>query len=266
MNYGLNLQKENVESSYKDWKMGAMSKRCLAEIPIQSRKNFLPYGEVQRGREDFMACASIAPINLLETKFNWLIQNNKISTEDIGWLQRKGYIVDGKVIFSDRYTAIMSGTTREGNSLKAPLHAIHKYGLIPRSMLPTKNTMTFEDYHNKSNITLRMKALGKEFKARFKINYEKVYNFSNVDDMLNVAGYAWTQPTDGVYGRVEYPPNHVFMRIQPQHEIYDSYVDSVDGDFIKSLVHNYNFFQYGYRVIVSKGKGLTLWDYIRLWI
>lgn len=181
----------------------------------------------------------------------------KISSENKKWLLDNGYIgKDGRVTFSDRFISILSGTTREGNSLKAPLQAIENYGLIPKSMLPANSSMNFDQFHDKSKITQEMLNLGQEFKKRFPINYEKVYEVHYSDlyegDMIIQAGYAWPQPVNGVYPRVEYDPNHVWMGIcKPLHTIFDNYIDNVDGDFIKKLAPDYNMLDYGYRVFIS---------------
>mgnify|MGYP001580655741 FL=1 len=76
-NYGLNLSKEKAEQSDADWKFGSIQS-CLALIHEEERFDYLPKGELQKGVEDFMDCATRGPLNILETKFNWLIQNKKL--------------------------------------------------------------------------------------------------------------------------------------------------------------------------------------------
>lgn len=263
-NYGFNLELEKLHRSDNDWTFGAFSTPCIALIPEIKRLEYLPKGEVQRGAEDTMDCATRGPINILETKFNWLYKNNLITPENKLWLEKNGYIQNGNVEFSDAFIAIKSGTTREGNSLKAPLQAIENNGLIPKSMLPLLNTMTFDEYHDPHRITDVMDSLGQDFKKRFPINYELVYSIHYKElyesDMLVQAGYAWSQPINGEYPRVDYPFNHVWIGVvKPLHTIFDNYIDPVDGDFIKKLAPDYAMLDYGYRLfITSENKVINL--------
>lgn len=274
MNYGLNWSLEKQQQSDKDWIFGATSTKCLATIPPSLRWAYLPVGEVQRGAEDMMDCASRAPLNILETKFNFLIANKLISPDNIKWLKDKGYIgLQDSIEFSDAFVAINSGTTRQGNSLKAPLEAIRTQGLIPKSMLPLEKWMTWEDYHNPERITPAMVKLGMDFASRFRINYEKVYetNFENIlkTDLLDCAGYAWPEPVEGEYPRTTLDPNHAFMVFNnPRYNIFDNYLDTVDGDFIKKLTTDYDLMDYGYRVFISKEvpsppKRNWLWELLK---
>ena len=255
-NYGLNLKLELEQQSDADWKFGSISED-LAQIPEEERINYLPKDELQKGLEETFACASYSPLNLLEMKFNYLLRNKKLSFENQMWLNEKGYIENGKVNFSDRYTAVKSGTTEEGNSLIAPLNSIRKDGIIPESLLPKTDDMTFAQFHNKEAITGVMEMLGKDFASRFFINYEKVlskdYPKALKKDMIGVAGYAWPEPIGGEYPRVEAQPNHAFMLLKtPPYFIYDSYPDTYDGDFIKKLASDYSFLSYGYRLSVNQ--------------
>ena len=255
-NYGLDLAKEKLEQSTDDWKFGAIGED-LAIIPENERMKYLPIGEVQKGQDDLMDCASRGPLNILETKFNFLLKNKKLSFENEMWLKEKGYITNDGVEFSDAYIAILSGTTRQGNSLKAPLEAIRKNGLIPKSVLPLKSDMTWEQYHDPNRIMPLMKMLGEDFMSRFHINYEKVFEKSYPKliktCMLNVAGFAWPEPINGEYQSVNQVANHCFIVVRsPLYLIFDNYPDSFDGDFIKKLANDYDLLDYGYRLSVNQ--------------
>lgn len=164
-NHGLNMEMEMTHRSEKDWMFGALSQPCIASIPSGEREKYLPKGEVQRGSTDTMDCTTRAPINALETKFNYLVRNKKLSPANYEWLIKNGYITpSGDVEFSDAYISINAGTTKAGNSLIAPLEAIRTCGLIPKKILPLLPTMSFEEYHDQSRITAYMIDLGKEFK------------------------------------------------------------------------------------------------------
>lgn len=262
-NYGLNLEKERADQSEQDWIFGAVSPKCIGEIPQIFRAKYLPVGEIQRGVEDTMDCASRAPVNIYAAKFTFLYRTKKLSPQNMKWLETNGYVTEAQTIdFSDAFVAINSGTTREGNSLKAPLDAIRKQGLIPKHMLPLLPTMTFDEYHNPSRITNAMRKLGNEFLARFTLNYERVeaQNYGNLleRDFADVAGHAWPNPVKGEYPRTSRPINHAFVIYKiPKFYAFDNYIDPVDGDFIKKLSSDYLFLDYGYRVIISSEREVS---------
>ena len=190
---------------------------------------------------------------------------NKFSETNIKWLQDNGYVTEeGRVDFSDRFIAILSKTSRRGNSLKAPCHAIHEHGLIPKPMLPASKDMTWDEYHDPKCITSKMKRLGKEFAKRFNINYEKVYesDFPLLlkKDILDVGGYAWPNPINGEYPRVDYRPNHAFIIYKPQYYAFDNYI--VDRSFTKKLAPDYDFLDYAYRIFISKEKQVIQEDWL----
>lgn len=257
-NNGLNLELEKLHRSQEDWVFGALSKDCIADIPESDRDLYLPEGERQNIGEEKMDCATRGPINILETKFSWLYANHLIKEENRKWLRERGYVnAKGKIEFSDRFIAVLSGTDPAlgGNSLKAPIDAIHTYGLIPKSMLPQCESQA--EYYDKSKITPLMMSLGEESKSRFPINYEIVYDihFKELlkDDMIDVAGHAWVPPVDGEYKRVENPPNHCFIIYKtPAYYAFDNYIDVADGDYVKKLAPDYDMLDYGYRLIVSE--------------
>lgn len=257
MTYGLDLKREKEEVAETDWVFGSTSPWCLAMIAEDKREQYLPAGEKQRGKDDFMDCASRSPINILETKFNYLLNRSLMSKENRTWLAENGYVTESGVEFSDRFIAINSKTTRQGNSLKAPLEAIRKHGLIPKHKLPALSTMLWSDYHNETKITKQMRELGQEFRKRFVINYERVYEpeFSTLlgHDMLDVAGYGWPKPVNGTYPRVNYKPNHAFMAIKNAFFVFDNYLDT-DNDWIKHLARDYNFLDYGYRIFIAEER------------
>lgn len=252
--YGLDWKKELEEQSHEDWIFSSISDKCLASIPVKDRQHYLPAGERQNIGSEKSDCATRAPLNILEAKFNYLVDNEIISVDNVKWLQDNGYFNNGKIEFSDRFVAINSGTTRAGNSLKAPLEAIRKQGLIPKSMFPQVDD--FDEYYDRRNKTKKMDRLGEEFEKRFPINYEKVYesDFPLLlkKDMLDVGGYAWPRPINGEYPRVSYRPNHAFIIYKPQYYAFDNYI--ADGSFTKKLAPDYDFLDYAYRVYISKEK------------
>lgn len=160
----------------------------------------------------------------------------------------------GRIAFSDRAIAILSNTTRQGNSLKAPLDAIRKNGLIPKKLLP--QVESFDEYYNPASITETMKKIGQEFLKRFVINYEIVYrkDFKKVaqDDGFITGLYAWPEPTDGYYPAVHnFTPNHAIDIWKPEYFAFDNYEES-PNDFIKQLSPFYEFLDYGYVIKINR--------------
>lgn len=257
-NYGFNIELERLHAEDTDWLFGAASQPCRALIPAEKRLKYLPVGEVQRGTEDFQDCATRSPLNILELKFNYLLGEGLLTKAEIDWLTKKKYLNKGRITFSNRFNAMLSGTTRFGNSLKAPVDSVHRYGLIPEVMLPQSDTMSWNEYHDTTKITTEMTALGKEFLKYFPINYEKVYLADYPDiikqDEIGVAGYAWPWPNDdGTYpAQPGKPFNHAYAYVlEPAFVIYDNYIDQHDGDFIKKLAPDYILMEYGYRVYIG---------------
>ena len=259
MNFGLDLEKETLSHSNEDYIFGASSPVCIASVPENKREENLPIGEVQKAKEDTMDCATRSAINILETKFNYLLNEGLLTEPELQFLVENGYYTDGGIEFSDAFIAIKSGTTRSGNSLKAPLQAINDYGLVPKVLMPLEPTMTWSEYHNPSRITTEIGNLGKQFNEIFTIRYERVPldDFDTVlkTDMLDTAGYAWSQPdTNGVYPATENVPNHAFMTHALKYFAFDYYRDSFDGDFIKHLASDFSFLGYGYRLYITRNE------------
>lgn len=260
VSYGLDEQREMMEQDGTEYILGASSPKCITDgmyqLPFEEQKTYYPEGEVQRSDiEDMQDCVARAFTNEAEKKLNWYVYNG-MDALDLNFLIKEGYTteVGGKVRIrlSDAFPAILSNTTRTGNSMKAPAHAVHKYGMVPKSLMPLVGDMTWEDYHNPARITDEIKELGEEFKKRFPMDYDKVYDLS-VKESIVVGGYAWPHTKDGVYQRTENRANHCYVRAWPEHEAFDNYIDSVDGDFFKKLAPDYKFLPYAYRLIMSKG-------------
>jgi hypothetical protein len=59
-------------------------------------------------------------------------------------------------------------------------------------------------------------------------------------------------PINDIFPPSDNPPNHVWMNWNlPKYTAFDNYIDQVDGDYIKRLSTDFNFFDYGYRIIIS---------------
>jgi hypothetical protein len=272
--YGLNLQKEFFDKLDTDWELGGISdlKPCVAEIPEPVRNLYLPKGELQNIGEEKMDCASRSVTNILEAKLTYLYRNNLLPKEHNDFLMSNGYVnlFNNAVELSDAYTAILSGTTRSGNSLKAPCDSVHRDGFIPKSLLPQGST--WDEHHDPQRITPAMKRLGKKAAELFTVNYERVFQKDYVEvlkrDMLDVGAFAWPDPENGEYPRIQAPFNHAFILFQtPPYYAFDNYYDVVDNDFIKKLRPDYLFMDYAYRIYISTlaAPRFSLWGMIRYW-
>jgi len=240
--------KERAEQRGDEWQFGAI-KTDLALVPLSQRMLYTPVGVIQRNNiMDTFGCASRSPVAILNSKFTYYYHNG-MHPELKRWLFENGYVKDGRVVFDETFIEILSGTAPNGNSLKAPLEAIRKYGLIPE-MLPLEDDMTWEQYMDESRITEAMYELGREFKKRFTINYEQVHvrEFLHAldEDHLDVAGHGWPKPVNGVYPRTSNPYNHAFDAATPLIDAIDSY-----PPFTKRLAPDYSFFDWGYSLSVT---------------
>lgn len=254
INYGIDWDKELAEQTEEDHIFGSFSKRNIVQIKQEEREGYFSPGELQNKGEEKMDCATRSGENIGENTLNFLLLNDKLSASNIKFIEQ--YIVDDRVVLSDAFNATLSGTTRQGNSLKAPLHSIHKQGIIPKAILP--QALTFNEHHDRNRITDSMIKLGEESVRRFPFFYERVeeknYDTAILEDMLDSAGYAWPDEVDGVFHGVDYQPNHAFVRVRKEKTInraFDNYIDS-DGDFFKNLAEDYKFMPYAYRLYLPQ--------------
>ncbi len=256
MNRGIDLVREQLElRGDEELYLGSASPICIYSVPLEDRTRYLPDGERQDIGDEKQGCVSRGYCNIAETKFTYAYQNNLITPENKLWLETNGYVVDGKIAFSDAYIEILSGTTKQGNSLKAPAHAIHTYGLVPKKLLP--QLKKWDDHYNPKRITPTLKTLGEEFARRFHIRYSQVRTNDFEDllktDMANIAVAAWPTPINGEYPRnTSLSMNHAVMAYGlPKTYIFDNYEEQ-KGDFIKKLASDFLIYEYGYRIYVSK--------------
>ena len=255
-NRGINWSKELAERSDKDYKhLKGVSPISIFVIPKDLREKYLSKGERQNIGEEKMDCVSRAVCNNEENELNYAYDNNLLTDENRDFLETNGYIQDKRVVLSDVWVGLGSGTTKEGNSLKAPIDFARKNGMLPKKLLPQLES--WDDNYNPARITEEMKRLANEFKERFPIGYEQVseLQFSMNDDGMVVALYAWTPPVNGVYQRNDFDPNHSVYKFTKivNHKIEDNYEENPD-DFIKELAPDFNFMDYGYRLYFISQK------------
>lgn len=134
-------------------------------------RDYLPAEEKQHNFSfDTMSCTTFSALNVIETLVNFLIAQKKL---DDTKLKELGCIKNGKAEFSDRFTAIMSGTMRNGNYFQSVMDSVRRDGLLPEADLPFGGN-TWDEYHDKTKITEAMKAKALKIKDILDFAYEWV--------------------------------------------------------------------------------------------
>lgn len=243
-------QREIDEQRGDEYAFGSVQKD-LAQVPVTDRIKYSPDGVLQFNNVmDTFGCASRGPLNILETKLNYLYATTMLP-ELRDWFNEQGYRRFGKFVLSDNFLEIVSGTRPTGNSLKAPVDALYRYGAIPGHMLSLEADMTWEQYMNPTRVTEAHKALGKEFLKRIGLAYEQVKaeDFLNAldVDMIDVAGNAWPVPVNGIYPKNDGRITHAFVGANPEIDVLDTYIP-----FVKRLAKDYIFFPWGYTISIVR--------------
>lgn len=136
----------------------------LTEIrPDGQWDEFLPVYECQeRGRFDSMNCSNYGTLNCFETLYKCL------SGEELNW--------------SERYTGVMTGTTRRGNDPHKVAEVIRKEcGLIPESELPfSENIDAWHEYYFPNPMTGKFLDMGRSFLQSFALGHEWVFTGGSV--------------------------------------------------------------------------------------
>lgn len=261
-NYGVNLKREYQDRQITDWKegelttLGAKIPKCIVDeatglvtasfawaLPVngiykrvkaginhcwcfwqEKWAKYFPAGQIQNNGGEKMDCVTRGFNNEIEKKLNYALDKKILSVGLLEFFHNYGFFHEGKIRLSNRIPAMGSNTTVNGNSLKAPIQWIHKYGIFPQSILPEDMPMTFNQYHDKSKITQDILAIGQESKKYLTINYTIVKGVRNYPKYSN--NFKW--------------------------KIFDNYIDTFDGDFVKQLAPNYIIMNYGYKIIINE--------------
>lgn len=200
---------------------------------------------------DTLACVSFSALNCVETEFNALIRMGLLSPDDYAWLKEKGYIINGMFNCSDRFTAKMSGTTKNGNDAWAVGNSIHNDGVVPEAVWPTPPAPFDWDtyYADPSEEAIN---LGQDFKKRFNIGYEAVYapRWAEAQQQgpLQVFVHAWGQKLADTYIRTTAGINHAVMLYDnEEHLIYDHY-----DPYKKRLANDFIYYDFAFLYTIKK--------------
>jgi len=137
--------------------------------------NFSSIDERQStSKYDTMSCTTFSALNSIEMQINWLIENNKLSSEIIDRLKELGFFDSkGKFDCSDWFTAVMSGTTTNGNDFGSVWDSIRKHGLLPQGDGHNPDDFrSTEDWLDPTRVTTEQKETALKFLEIFEVKYE----------------------------------------------------------------------------------------------
>lgn len=157
------------------------------EVPSGDHSTWFSGDEKQRFPNfDTMACVTFSALNEVENRINRMSEQGLLSEKHLEFLKsyRK---TDGKVHFSKRFTAKMSGTTIDGNYLQVVGDSIRNDGLVPETDWPANDSMTREEYY--TNIPPSLIAKGREWKQWFETMYEWVLLMGDGKDRVATLKY-----------------------------------------------------------------------------
>jgi hypothetical protein len=166
--------KINISARESDMVYGVGGNLPPVNLPSGDWTPYIPSFEPQRFIYDTDECSQLGGvINPLEMYFNWLKATNQIPPAFMAFLIANKYFdTNGSFSFSERFTAILDGTSINGNTPQNGWRCVQKYWLIPRSMLnwtvddgaqyPNQALMD-TSYYNPAVITQEMIDLGQKF-------------------------------------------------------------------------------------------------------
>jgi len=239
MNYGLDLKKQQAEQELPE-------KHLMGGIELWPEIN--PTGdwtdvwnainpETQFGaRLETMGCTGYGTANILE----------------MIWLKQYGL----KINLSDRFINKMSGTTRSGNSVDAPIDTIRKYGFLYEEEWPwDRETFEWDEYY--AEIPQKLIDLAKTRLNDWDFAHQYITNKSDIPSALRTSPlgttvYAWDRDEKGLYTDNGKNPNHWtvgLLKLDVRYnEAGDSYPEDFNcGDspqqpeFVKNLRKDFNF-------------------------
>lgn len=163
--------------------------------------------------------------------------------------------IDGN--YSERFTAILSGTHTKGNDPRRVAKAVKKYGLIKEEILPFSE----ENYYDEKAINDDLLSLGKEWASKNQFDYKTEISWWTLGDEkkilmkalenspVGISVFGWSKNDKGLYTRpTMFQDNHfvaLFDYVPEQYwVVFDSYEQSV-----KLLDWNYPFtYAYSYSI------------------
>lgn len=154
-------------------------------LPKADWFNFSPTGEKQyTAKYDTMSCTTFSALNSIEMQVNWLIANNKLSQEVIDLIEDLGFFdSNGKFNCSDWFTAVMSGTSKQGNDFGSVWDSIRNHGILPQADgYKPSDFNSIDEWLDRTRVTTEQKAKALKILEVLDIKYEFIlYGVSNPD-------------------------------------------------------------------------------------
>lgn len=176
-------------------------------LTVPDWRPFVPtYEDQTRPQFDSVSCVTYSGLNAIEAQLNRLLELNLIPAAALEFVKNNGYLdVMGKFNFSDRFSAILDGTTPNGNYMSNAPDSFRNDGLIPETMLPFPEDIAalgklgdgsaIKKYLDINVITPAMRALGAQWKQFFDIKYENVwYGYNGTPDLSIIRKYLLQSP------------------------------------------------------------------------
>lgn len=194
-------------------------------------EKFLPTGERQRNFLETMACVSFSACNSIE------IQEK----------QQTGIEMN----YSDRWIALMSETTPQGNWLWKVGDTVRKYGMVLESDFPSKQNMSWDDYYS---ITPEKKAelieKGKAWLQKWDVKTE----------FINTSISMWYTVKEDLIKHIKHAPLQI---VKPGHAITNFYnQDDVANYFDSYLPFKkkiaYSGIETAYKYVLTKKNNMQL--------
>lgn len=197
------------------WKAGAETGTAFrAVLPDGDWRPFMSNGERQtavvsgRNLLETNACMTFAALDSLEGFMNRDMASGAMPERHRDFLQQNGFLgPDGKLNYSDRFTAKMSGTTHDGNSFDGVYGSIRNHGLIPEAawafpveriaQLSTEPQRWAEYY---AEIPQALKDQAKNWLKYFQVNYDLV---------------RYPSSTGNIAPWLQYSPLHILTGVCP---------------------------------------------------
>lgn len=239
-----------------DWILGANSPLDLqVRVPNKDWKIYSSAHEIQMynvgyaDSYDTSLCTQYASTDVVEHVINWDLFNNKVPILVKDWLQKEGYLVNGRLEISERLGGANSEMTPSGTYLYKAANAIKNFGIVPQSKLPLASS--FIDNINPKLIPEDIYSLGKKSKEYVTINWNWV-DRSQVSEALKDSPLASTvkfADGDGIL-QPSGPHNHLIMvagEADNHYVIDDSYWQQYKK-YDKNFVDNFLQFKITYNV------------------
>lgn len=221
--------KSGVKIGYgeKDWFAGGNSP-IVHEI-LMPEKDWKKIGldhEIQFNYSslyDTQFCVTYSSLKAIAKLLTYLESIGRFTPTQLAVLNK--YKKNGKYNFSERFTATLGGTTKNGAYQFKIAQAIRNYGLIPQDMFPLADN--FQDNIDPKFITQEMYDCGKEILDIIAINYEWVdsidyLQYSPIPLIVRFANYEKPEDILAPDGALNHQVCGV-LATPEYHEIEDTY-------------------------------------------